>query len=279
MPGITTTPVTSPPPTAGGGSTTAVDKKGIADNFNTFLTLLTTQLQHQDPTNPLDTNQFTQQLVQFAQVEQQIKQNDQLASLIKLDQTAQSTTALAFVGATVVVDGSTAQFADGKATWSFDVPKPSSVDITISDSTGQTAFTQTITAQPGGVNYVWDGHGNDGTQWPPGSYTLTATAKDASGQSVAISTQIQGVVDAADLSKSPPTLFINGQEFTPDKILKVVLPHFPPPPPAPNDEGDGEDSGGGNGDAGGSGNGDSTGDSGDSGGSDGGSSSAAIARR
>ena len=70
-----------------------------------FLTLLTTQLKNQNPLDPLDTNQFTQQLVQFAQVEQQMKPNDQLATLVALQQTAQSTAALGFVGTTVAVDG------------------------------------------------------------------------------------------------------------------------------------------------------------------------------
>jgi flagellar basal-body rod modification protein FlgD len=54
----------------------------IAGNFQTFLTLLTTQLKNQDPTSPLDTDQFTQQLVEFAQVEQQLKSNTQLATLV-----------------------------------------------------------------------------------------------------------------------------------------------------------------------------------------------------
>src|SRR5882672_3804776 len=76
------------------GSTSSTATSGIADNFQTFLTLLTTQLQHQNPLDPLDTNQFTAQLVQFAGVEQQLKQNDQLKSLIAIEQSAQATAAL-----------------------------------------------------------------------------------------------------------------------------------------------------------------------------------------
>ena len=81
----------------------AVDNQMIASNFTTFLQLLTTQLKNQDPLSPMDTNQFTQQLVQFAQVEQQMKSNYQLASLVSMEQSAQQTTALAYVGSTVVV--------------------------------------------------------------------------------------------------------------------------------------------------------------------------------
>src|SRR5436189_5083304 len=117
--------------TSSSSSTTGVDKSTLAGNFQTFLTLLTTQLKNQNPLDPLDTNQFTQQLVQFAQVEQQMKQNDQLATLISIEKSAQATTALAFVGSTVAVDGQTATMTNGKATWTFTVPKPVSATVTI----------------------------------------------------------------------------------------------------------------------------------------------------
>src|SRR3954469_13964157 len=106
-------------------SATGVDKDTLAGNFQTFLTLLTTQLKNQDPLSPLDTNQFTAQLVQFAQVEQQLKSNTQLTSLVTLQQTAQNTAALNFVGQKVDVDGPTTALADGEATWQLSVPKPS----------------------------------------------------------------------------------------------------------------------------------------------------------
>jgi flagellar basal-body rod modification protein FlgD len=195
---------------------------GLADNFQTFLTLLTTQLQHQNPLDPLDTNQFTAQLVQFAQVEQQLRANTQLTSLVELQTTAQSTQALAFVGATAIVDGRTAALKDGMAAWSVNVAKPATLSVNISNEAGQTVFTGDYTADAGDQRFVWDGKGKDGTQWPEGNYTITATARDASGQSVAVNTQIYGVVDSADLTQSPPLLSIAGQTFTVDKIQKIV---------------------------------------------------------
>src|SRR6187397_3455526 len=114
--------------TATSNNTASTATTGIANNFQTFLTLLTTQLQHQNPLDPLDTNQFTAQLVQFASVEQQMKQNEQLASLISIEKTAQSTQALAFVGNTVAVDGSKTQF-DGSATWNIKAPKDTNATI------------------------------------------------------------------------------------------------------------------------------------------------------
>jgi flagellar basal-body rod modification protein FlgD len=123
----------NPVSTATGASSVsnALDKTEIASNFTMFLQLLTTQLRNQNPLDPLDTNQFTQQLVQFAQVEQQMKSNDQLASLVSLEKSAQATTALAYVGATVVVDGATAQLTGGAANWSLNVTKPSTATITV----------------------------------------------------------------------------------------------------------------------------------------------------
>ena len=193
----------------------------LAGNFQTFLTLLTTQLQNQNPLDPLDTNQFTQQLVQFAGVEQQLKSNDQLKSLIEIEKSAQATQALVYVGNTVAVDGSKAQF-DKSATWNFQVEKDTSATITITNSTGQTAFTGSYTLKQGNSSFVWDGKGNDGVQWPAGTYTMTATGKDSSGNSVAISTEVQGIVDSVDLSASPPLLSIGGQSYTTDKIKRVV---------------------------------------------------------
>jgi flagellar basal-body rod modification protein FlgD len=201
---------------------TALDNTEIASNFTTFLQLLTTQLKNQNPLDPLDTNQFTQQLVQFAQVEQQMKSNDQLSSLVSLEKSAQASTALAYVGATVVVDGSTAALTNGSATWNLNVTKPSTATITIKDSTGQNVFTGTAGVNPGTQAFTWDGRGNDGRIWPNGNYTLTATAVDASNQSVAISTEVQAVVDSVDLSQSPPVMSINGQNYTLDKIKRVV---------------------------------------------------------
>src|SRR3954447_15295151 len=124
-PTITATPTTATSTSSASGATSAtgIDQSTIAGNFTTFLQLLTTQLRNQNPLDPLDTNQFTQQLVQFAQVEQQLKSNDQLGTLVSLQQTAQSTAALDYVGKSVAVDGTTAPLSNGKATWSLSTSK------------------------------------------------------------------------------------------------------------------------------------------------------------
>lgn len=202
-------------------TTASVAKDTLASNFTTFLQLLTTQLKNQNPLDPLDTNQFTQQLVQFAQVEQQLKSNSQLESLVKIEQTAQSTQALVFVGQTVAVDGSTAKF-DGSATWNFTAPSDSNATIIITNSAGQTAYSGNFSVSSGNSSFVWDGKGNDGTQWPAGDYKMTVTAKDSNGKDIAISTEVQGTVDSVDLTASPALLSIGGKNYTLDQIKRVV---------------------------------------------------------
>jgi flagellar basal-body rod modification protein FlgD len=214
---------TTPLPTSSPGSLSSTTGSTLAGNFQTFLTLLTTQLKNQNPLDPLDTNQFTQQLVQFAGVEQQLKTNDQLTTMVSLQQTAQSTQALGFVGKTAVVDGSTTALANGAAAWNLSVPTNSNVSISITNSTGQTVFSGSYSVQAGqNQTFGWDGKGNDGTQWPDGKYTLTATAADTAGNSVAVSTQIQGLVHSVDLTKSPPLLLINGQTYTINQIKSIA---------------------------------------------------------
>jgi flagellar basal-body rod modification protein FlgD len=217
---ITSTPVSSTVPAA--STAGLVGNTEIASNFTTFLQLLTTQLQNQDPLSPIDTNQFTQQLVEFAGVEQQMKSNDSLSTLVTLQQSAQTTSALALVGATVVVNGSTAPLANGKANWTLNSTQPATASISIADSTGRTAFSGNVTVNTGNQTFTWNGQGNDGTIWPAGNYTLTATGTSASGQTTAISTQIQAPVDSVDLTQTPPLLSVQGQNYTLNQIQKIV---------------------------------------------------------
>ncbi len=219
---MATIPAVNPAAAAAKNDALAISQKTIAGNFNQFLQLLTVQLKNQNPLEPLDTNQFTQQLVQFSQVEQQLRSNEQLATLVSLQKTTQATAALNFVGQTVVVDGSTAPLANGRATWSFTSPKPAAATITIKDATGQTAYSGAYTLQTGAQSFVWDGKGKDGTVWPAGAYTMSIASKDANGQAVAISTEVEGIVDSVDLTQNPPLLSIGAQSFTIDKIKRIV---------------------------------------------------------
>jgi len=207
---------------ASAAAASVADNTEIASNFTTFLQLLTTQLQNQDPLSPMDTNQFTQQLVEFAGVEQQMKTNTTLSTLVSLQQSAQTTQALSLVGATVVVNGTTSQLANGQASWSLNSTQPATATITITAPSGQTAFTTTGTINSGSQNFTWNGVGNDGTTWPAGNYTLTATAVNASGASTPVTMQVEGQVSSVDLTQTPPALTIGGQTYTINDIQRIL---------------------------------------------------------
>jgi flagellar basal-body rod modification protein FlgD len=204
-------------------SANALANTQIAGNFQSFLELLTTQLQNQNPLSPLDTNQFTQQLVEFAGVQQQINTNDSLATLVSLQQTAQSSQALEFVGKTAVVKGNTAQMVNSEAGWEFNIPTASTINISIANSSGATVYSNNFTVAAGNNQaFGWNGLGSDGTQEPDGNYTLTATAKDSAGNSVAVATSVAGVVSSVDLTQSPPLLSIGGQTFTVNQVESII---------------------------------------------------------
>jgi flagellar basal-body rod modification protein FlgD len=218
--------VSAIPGTAANGAaavadTAAATRNSLAQNFDAFLRLLTTQLKNQNPLDPLDTNQFTQQLVQFAQVEQQINMNTSLSALIALQKATQTSAALGFLGATVRVEGDTARLANGRAAWAFETAKPATVTINVANAAGQVVHTESGAVAAGAQTFTWNGRDAAGRTWPDGDYKISVTAKDASGQTVAVSTEVEGVVDGVDLAQNPPTLSVGGQSFTLDRIKQV----------------------------------------------------------
>jgi flagellar basal-body rod modification protein FlgD len=198
--------------------------QSIAGNFDMFLQLLTTQLQNQDPLDPLDTNQFTEQLVEFASVEQQVNMNTNLQTLISLQQSSEATSALQFLGNSVTVNGNTATLSNATnspATWSLSAPSPATGTVTITNSSGQTAYSGTVSLNTGNQTYSWNGQSNTGVVWPDGTYTLSVNATGANGQPVSISTQVQGTVSGINLSQNPPQLTVGGQNFAISQIQSI----------------------------------------------------------
>lgn len=192
-------------------ATTASSNSMIAGNFQQFLTLLTTQLQNQNPLDPMDTNQFTQQLVQFASVEQQLKTNDTLAALLTSSKASSATSALQFIGKTVTADGATTKLQNGSATWAITMPRAAKqATVTIRDADGNTIYTQTGAMDAGTQTLSWDGRKTSGGTAPDGAYTITVTAVDVNGNSMTPSTDFSGVVESVDLSGSEPALVVGG---------------------------------------------------------------------
>ena len=218
----TTSSTSSSAATAGAVGSNASQQ--LAGNFDTFLQLLTTQLQNQNPLDPLDTNQFTQQLVEFAGVEQQINMNTNLQTLISMQQTSEATSALQLVGSTVTVGGQAATLSNAtgsSAIWNLTAASPATANLTITNSSGQTAFTGTMALNAGSQSFSWNGMGNNGQTWPDGTYTLTVTATGANGQPVTVSSQVQGVVSAVNTNVNPPTLTVGGQTVQISQITSI----------------------------------------------------------
>jgi len=195
---------------------------GIANNFDQFLTLLTTQLKNQSPLDPMDTNQFTAQLVQFAGVEQQLKTNETLGSLLSLTSASTATNAVGFIGSTITTDGATTSLSDGKAKWQVNMPQAGSATITIKDSNGSVVYSQTKALSAGDQTYSWDGTTSVGAKAPDGLYTVTIDAKNVAGEAITAKTQISGVVDGVDFSGSIPMLKIGDISVALDKVKSLV---------------------------------------------------------
>jgi flagellar basal-body rod modification protein FlgD len=228
----------------GSSSGQTVSRQTLATNFEAFLTLLTTQLQHQNPLEPLDTNQFTQQLVSFAGVEQQLRTNDQLESLLTLQKVGYNVTALGFVGAHVTVDGASTELRDGLAVWYLSSPSTASAHIEIQDEDGNAVYTETKALNTGTAPFQWNGRTSTGTVAPAGTYKIVIAAQDAAGNPVAINTSFSGVVDQVDVSGEEPLLLIGSTLTTMDKIRSVQrLVETPPPTETPEDPDDGDETG------------------------------------
>ena len=199
--------------------------QSISGNFDTFLQLLTTQLQNQDPLDPMDTDSFTQELVEFASVEQQIDMNTNMQTLISMQQTTEATSAMQLVGSTVTISGNSSTLSNATntpATWSLTTTTPATANVTITSAAGTTAYTGTVALNAGTQTYTWNGKGNNGQTWPDGTYTIAVTATGANGQPVTVSTQTQGTVSGVNLSTNPPTLTVNGQSVQISQITSIT---------------------------------------------------------
>ncbi|MBF0678866.1 MAG: flagellar hook assembly protein FlgD [Devosia sp.] len=173
----------------------------IAQNFDTFLQILTTQLKNQNPLDPLDTNQFTQQLVQFTGVEQQLKTNEFLESLLTTTQNTQRSDAVSYIGKQVTVSGSTTQLKGSHALWAYNADaNVANANITIKNATGDIVYSQTGSLGIGEGTFAWDGIGSDGTPYPDGLYTIRIDGTNLSGKTVNVSTSSVGTVTAVDFS-------------------------------------------------------------------------------
>jgi flagellar basal-body rod modification protein FlgD len=208
--------------------TVALGHDQLAQNFDTFLTLLTTQMKNQDPLSPLDSNQFTAQLVQMTGVEQQLATNDLLKQLV-----ANSRTSLIdLIGKQVRADSADAQLSGGKAQWSYSLDSDTpDLKIEVLNSSGATVDVIAPTAadiKAGVHTFSWDGRNIAGAPQPDGTYTLRLTTKNATGDSVAVgSVYLDGAVTGVEQSNGDTLLTINGVKVPLNQLISVSQPPAP----------------------------------------------------
>lgn len=211
----------------GAKGTSKSSTQSLAQNFSTFLTMLTTQLTHQDPLSPMDSTQFTNQLVQFSSVEQQINTNTNLTTLIGLQKTNQLSSAVGYIGHTVEVNTDQLAVQGGLGGFSYTLDKAAKSNVvTIKDSTGVTVKQFNGETTAGRHEYTWDGKSDDGTQLPDGSYSVTVTPlaeddKTAIGSAV---TTYGKVTDIGSDSTNGTVVSLNGVVVGLDKILTIRQP-------------------------------------------------------
>ncbi len=187
------------------------NRQTIAENFDTFLQLLTAQLKNQNPLEPLDSNEFTAQLVQFTSVEQALKTNEFLEAMMLSGQNANNAQAVSYIGKTVTASGATTDLTEEGAAWLYRIDEPApNTTITVRDQAGNTVFTEKVSLEAGTGRYGWNGQSSSGETMPLGRYTVTIDARNSSGALVPATTQMMGIVEAVDVSGAEPYLTVSG---------------------------------------------------------------------
>ncbi|OIN85763.1 MAG: hypothetical protein AUJ12_08140 [Alphaproteobacteria bacterium CG1_02_46_17] len=226
---LTGTKITS---TASSSSTTDSALEKAEELKTQFLSILLTQMQHQNPLDPMDTKEFTGQLAQFSSLEQQISTNVKLDSLLgSLQQTA-TASAFGYIGQYVDLDTDSGAMQDGSATWTYAIPEEAEdVSITITDKDGKTVYSGSLQNSSGSSSI------NAGTY----SFTLSnadtavavenggvlkfaITAKNGDGDK--ITTDIHSTVRVDSIQSDSTTTYLQagGLLFEIGDIQKIVTP-------------------------------------------------------
>jgi flagellar basal-body rod modification protein FlgD len=189
-----TNPATNPT-TAAATANINSQSASLADNYNMFLNLLTTQLKNQDPLNPMDNNEFTQQLTQMTGVQQQLLTNQLLTQMISQGQAQVGGAAVGLIGKQVTMQTSNAPLVNGQATWNYNLPATAtSGSLTVMDANGNIVATSTPSdLSKGDHTFAWNGKDMNGHTVADGVYTLQITAADANGAAIAATESYSGV--------------------------------------------------------------------------------------
>jgi len=190
-------------------------------DFDMFLKLLTAQMQNQDPLDPMDTAQYTEQLVQYSQVEQAIEQTATLKEMLAGMGSQDLLQASALVGSTVEYDSPDAALGDAPAAWSWSADRtPAKLVATLTDASGRTVETRAIDPAASG-QLAWDGTLTNGGTAPAGTYTLSLKAEDTSGNAIPVAIHGIGTVSDARGGNGGTTVGINGLQVPVGKLVRI----------------------------------------------------------
>ena len=210
------------------GSAATNAQKNLANNFDDFLTLLTTQLTHQDPLNPTDTTEFTNQLVNFTSVEQAIATNQNLESLVQLTQMAQQNSMAAnmvnYLGKTIGTNLNAASLSGGAASWNIDLGShAANVTYQIYDQYGTMVFSETKdSASAGKQEYHWNGTRSNGTAAGDGAYYLVVKGETPSGSKVQVGYSFEGTATSIETVNGQAVLKIGNVPVGLDYITSIT---------------------------------------------------------
>ncbi len=193
----------------------------LTANMNDFLQLLMTQLKNQDPTTPMDSTQFTGQLVQFASVEQQVNTNTGIQTLIQLAQSNNVLQSSSLIGKTVTATSSQISVQGGTGSIQFNTPAAEPVTITVTDSTGATLAQTSLTSTAGANAWTWDGKDSTGQQRPDGAYTVTVLGGPQGTTPAAIPFTVSGLATGVTTSNNTEQVLI-GQLTLPVSAIQSV---------------------------------------------------------
>jgi flagellar basal-body rod modification protein FlgD len=195
---------------------------GLADNLDNFLTILTTQLQHQDPLSPLDTHEFTNQLVLFAGVEQDIQGNSSLEKLIALQQNNVAVGAVSYIGQTIEASGQTNMLRNEEAKFGYSLPgNAKSAILQISDANGKPVLATPAQTTAGRHDFVWDGRDAQGNLLPEGPYSIAVLAVDSADQPIPITYSVSGRVTGVEMANGDATLTLGDVAIPLTQVTRI----------------------------------------------------------
>lgn len=195
----------------------------LAQNFDTFLTLLTAQLQNQDPLEPVDSTEFTNQLVQFSGVEQQIETNKNIAELITLTANSQAASLAGYLGQTVEVNSLAASLGSEGIEWMYELPEGvKSATLSVQSDAGQIVYSEKMDATTGEGTFNWDGEASSGKTLESGNYALVIRALDADGVAMDVPVRVRARVNGIDLSTGSTAISTTAGAFDFTQVLRLT---------------------------------------------------------